>query len=94
MDLNYLLGREQYALHLAETSLSTNARMAHRAFAKAYGALIAETGFFRIVHLKSPQSGKRQLEIRGLGLVCGTSFALVLRQGRAHEPRQQLRRAD
>jgi hypothetical protein len=45
MDLNYLLGREQYALHLAETSLSTSARMAHRAFAKAYGALIAETGF-------------------------------------------------
>jgi hypothetical protein len=45
MDINYLLGREQYALNLAETSLSTSARVAHRAFAKAYGALIAETGF-------------------------------------------------
>jgi hypothetical protein len=45
MDINYLLGREQYELHLAETSLSTSARVAHRAFAKAYGALIAETGF-------------------------------------------------
>jgi hypothetical protein len=45
MDINYLLSREQYELHLAETSLSTSARVAHRAFAKAYGALIAETGF-------------------------------------------------
>lgn len=45
MDVNYLLGREQYALHLAETSLSTSARVAHRAFAKAYGAVIAGTGF-------------------------------------------------
>jgi hypothetical protein len=45
MDLNYLLGREQHALFMAETSLSTSARMAHRAFAKAYGELIAESGF-------------------------------------------------
>ncbi len=45
MDINYLLGREQYALHLAETSLSTSARVAHRGFAKAYGALIAGTSF-------------------------------------------------
>ncbi len=45
MDLNYLLGREQHALYMAETSLSTSARMAHRAFAKAYGELIAESGF-------------------------------------------------
>ncbi|WP_242150211.1 hypothetical protein [Sphingomonas sp. BAUL-RG-20F-R05-02] len=45
MDINYLLAREQYALHLADTSLSTSARVAHRAFAKAYGALIAGIGF-------------------------------------------------
>lgn len=47
MDLNYLLGREQYALYMAETSLSTSARKAHRAFAEAYGILIADSGFPR-----------------------------------------------
>lgn len=45
MDLNYMLGREQHALYMAETSHSTSARMAHRAFAKAYGAIIGNSGF-------------------------------------------------
>ncbi|WP_143559668.1 hypothetical protein [Sphingomonas dokdonensis] len=45
MDLNYLLGREQQALYMAATSLSSSARMAHRAFAKAYGVIIADSGF-------------------------------------------------
>ncbi len=45
MDLNYILGREQHALYMAETSLSTSARTAHRAFAKAYGVIIADSGF-------------------------------------------------
>jgi hypothetical protein len=45
MDMNYLLDREQHALHLAETSSSSCARVAHRAFAKAYGLLIAGTDF-------------------------------------------------
>lgn len=45
MDLNYLPGREQHALYMAATSLSSSARMAHRAFARAYGTLIAGSGF-------------------------------------------------
>lgn len=45
MDLNYLLGREQYALYMAATSLSSSARVAHRAFAKAYGVIISDSGF-------------------------------------------------
>jgi hypothetical protein len=45
MDLNYMLKREQYALHLAATSRSRSARAAHEAFARAYGLLIALSGF-------------------------------------------------
>ncbi|MGU3317437.1 hypothetical protein ACLBWH_17980 [Sphingomonas sp. M6A6_1c] len=45
MDLNYMLKREQYELHLATTSQSMSARTAHRAFAKAYGLAIAASGF-------------------------------------------------
>jgi hypothetical protein len=45
MDLNYILGREQHALHMAATSKSASARVAHRAFAKAYGLIVAASGF-------------------------------------------------
>lgn len=45
MDLNYMLRREQYALYMAEASRSACARITHRAFANAYGALIARSGF-------------------------------------------------
>lgn len=45
MDINYLLSREQQSLYMAEISLSSTARLAHRAFAKAYGALLVDVGF-------------------------------------------------
>ncbi len=55
MDLNYLLGREQHALHMAATSKSASARVAHRAFAKAYGLIIAASGF---PHRESDEADK------------------------------------
>ncbi|MDF2496004.1 hypothetical protein [Sphingomonas sp.] len=69
MDLNYLLGREQHALHMAATSLSSSARMAHRAFAKAYGVIIAESGFphrdsIAQRGLVAPQSSARESQAR------------------------------
>jgi hypothetical protein len=45
MDLNYILKREQYALHMASKSRSMSARAAHGAFAKAYGLMIGLSGF-------------------------------------------------
>jgi hypothetical protein len=45
MDINYLLAREQTALRMAETTKSRSARIAHLAFAKAYGLLLAAGTF-------------------------------------------------
>jgi hypothetical protein len=45
MDINYLLAREQTALRMAETSPSRSARVAHGAFAKAYGLLLLASKF-------------------------------------------------
>lgn len=45
MDINYLLSREQTSLRMAETTRSKSARIAHLAFAKAYGLLLAASKF-------------------------------------------------
>ena len=45
MDINYLLSREQTSLGMAETTKSKSARVAHLAFAKAYGLLLAASKF-------------------------------------------------
>ena len=45
MDTNYLLHRHQVSLHKAATSGSRCARIAHQAFAKAYGLLLLRRGF-------------------------------------------------
>lgn len=45
LDINYLLSREQVSLHRAATSPSRCARAVHRAFAKAYGNLLAASLF-------------------------------------------------
>jgi hypothetical protein len=41
MDLNYLYHRHQVSLHFAEHAACQASRDAHRAFASAYGAVIA-----------------------------------------------------
>lgn len=41
MDLNYLYQRHQVSLHFAEHAACPASREAHRAFASAYGAVIA-----------------------------------------------------
>ncbi len=45
MDMNYILRREQISLHNAQTSPSRSARIAHRAFAAAYGAMLGRSSF-------------------------------------------------
>ena len=45
MDINYLLRREQESLARAESSPSPGARAAHRAFALAYGKLLAASSY-------------------------------------------------
>ena len=45
MDVNYILSREQISLHNSLNSPSMSARIAHAAFAKAYGKLLKESPF-------------------------------------------------
>jgi hypothetical protein len=57
MDINYLLSREQTSLGMAETTKSKSARVAHLAFAKAYGLLLAASKF---PHSRFQTDGERQ----------------------------------
>ena len=63
MDLNYILGREQHALHMADASKSRSARAAHRALAAGYGILLAATLFPHKVVLTREQ--RRDLAGKG-----------------------------
>jgi len=45
MDINYILSREQISLHNSLNSPSMEARIAHTAFAKAYGKLLKGSPF-------------------------------------------------
>ncbi|UAK26096.1 hypothetical protein [Sphingomonas nostoxanthinifaciens] len=68
MDLNYILGREQHTLHMAEASTSRSARAAHRAFAKAYGLKLAASGFPHAVLLtQAERHDMRTLQARPTG---------------------------
>ena len=62
MHLNYILSREQHSLHMAATSRSVSARVAHRAFAKAYGLIITASGF---PHRDSLILGPEQTSVAG-----------------------------
>lgn len=44
MDLHYLLGREQQALHNASVAASGPARLAHEGMARVYRRLLTEAG--------------------------------------------------
>jgi hypothetical protein len=45
MDVNYLLAREQVSILRASTAQHSSARFAHRALARQYGLLLAESTY-------------------------------------------------
>lgn len=61
MDINYLLRREQESLSRARSSPCPAARAAHRAFAEAYGRLLAQSSY---PHNRF-QSDEERAQLRG-----------------------------